>query len=226
MFQFSWIALAVLLQAALGEPMESEASRLRCRLTEVRPAIDGTLDEACWLEADIAKDFVLLERGGPATQQTECMAAYDAENLYVAFRCRESDSNGIRVQCTERDGRVWLDDCVEVFLDTLHDHCTYFHLITNSIATRFDEIGPRYPRPESWDGDWCVATHVSSDGYSVEIAIPFHSLASTMPRPGTIWGFNVNRQEYRLFERSSWSPTQHSFHEPRNFGHLFFVPES
>jgi hypothetical protein len=187
---------------------------------------DGILDEACWLDADIAKDFALLEGRGPATQQTECMAAYDAENLYIAFRCRESDSSGIRVRCTQRDGKVWLDDCVEVFFDTLHNHCTYFHLIANSIATRFDEIGPRYPRPASWDGDWRVATHVSSTGYTVEIAIPFHSLASTMPRPGTTWGFNVNRQEYRLLERSSWSQTQHSFHEPTSFGHLFFVPES
>lgn len=223
MFQFPCIALLLLLQAPLGE---YEAPPLRCRLTGERPVIEGILDEACWLDADIATDFALLEGRGRATQQTESMAAYDAENLYIAFRCGESDSSGIRVERTRRDGRVWLDDCVEVFLDPLHDHGTYFHLITNSIATRFDEIGPRYPRPTSWDGDWRVATHVSSTGWAVEIAIPFHSLGLTMPRPGTLWGFNINRQEYRLLERSSWSPTQHSFHEPRNFGHLFFVPES
>jgi hypothetical protein len=224
MFQLSWIALVLLVLQAPHE--EYGAPRLGCRLTERRPAIDGALDEACWLDADIANGFVLLEGRGPATQQTECMAAYDAENLYVAFRCRETDPSGIRVSGARHDDRIWLDDCVEVFLDTLHDHRNYFHLIINSMATRFDEIGPRYPRPASWDGDWRAATQASSSGWTVEIAIPFRSLGLTMPRPGTIWGFNVNRQEYRLFERSSWSPTQHSFHEPKNFGHLLFIPDS
>jgi hypothetical protein len=99
-------------------------------------------------------------------------------------------------------------------------------LISNSLATRFDEIGPRYPRPASWNGDWRVATQVSNNGWTVEIAIPFRTLGVAMPEPGTTWGFNVHRQQYRLLERSSWSPTEHSFHEPRNFGHLFFVPGS
>jgi len=225
MLRGRWIALALLVaHPPADDASEHEAPLLHCLLSVGRPVIDGILDEACWREADVATGFTLLDRRGEATQQTECMAAYDAENLYIAFHCRESDPSGIRTRCNNRDGKVWLDDCVEVFLDTRHDHGTYFHLIVNRIATRFDEVGPRFPRPWSWDGAWRVATNSTSTGWTAEFAIAFRSLGLRMPRPGTLWGFNANRQEYRLIERSSWSATLHSFHEPKNFGHLFFVP--
>ena len=221
------IVLAVLgALAPMQRLAEPETSSLRCRLSPARPLIDGILDEACWREADVATGFVLLERGGRATQQTECMVAYDAENLYVAFLCLESDPSGVRALRTARDGDVWLDDCVEVFLDTQHSHHTYYHVITNCIGTQFDEIGPPFPNPKSWDATWFAATHAGRGGWSVEIAIPFRSLGVELPPPGTVWGFNAHRQEYRLIERSSWSATLHGFHEPQNFGHLFFVPQS
>jgi len=223
-----WGRRIVLALLALG-PGEATSGHdgpvLRCRLSEARPVIDGILDEACWAGADVATGFMLLERRGRATQQTECRVTYDAENLYVSFVCLETDPSGILTRCTERDGEVWNDDCVEIFLDTRHDHRTYFHLIANRIATRFDEVGPYYPRPQSWDGDWLCATSAATAGWTIEFAIPFRALGLTMPRPGTLWGFNAHRQQHRLVERSSWSPTLHGFHEPRNFGHLLFVPQ-
>jgi hypothetical protein len=221
MLPLFWSALGLVSFAPAGAPRED--ALLRCRLSEGRPVIDGILGETCWRKADVATSFTLLERRGSATQQTECMAAYDAENLYVAFVCHESDPAGIRIGCSTDDGPVWLDDCVEVFLDTRHDHRAYFHVIANLIGTRFEEIGPLYPNPRSWDGPWSVATGRFDGGWTVEIAIPFRALGLAMPRPGTIWGFNANRQEYRLVERSSWSATLRGFHEPAHFGHLLFV---
>jgi cellulose/xylan binding protein with CBM9 domain len=227
MLSLSRIVLALLgALAPMQRLAEPEASPLRCRLSPGRLVIDGILDEACWREADVATGFVLLERGGRATQQTQCMVAYDAESLYVAFLCLESDPSGVRALRTARDGAVWLDDCVEVFLDTQHSRRKYFHVITNCIGTRFDEVGPPCPNPTSWDAPWFAATHAAPGGWSVEIAIPFRSLGVEMPLPGTLWGFNAHRQEYRLMERSSWSATLHSFHEPWNFGDLLFVPQS
>ena len=223
----SWIALALLAVLASAQPLaEHETEPLRCRVSAGRPAIDGILDDVCWRRADVATGFTLLERRGHATQQTECMVSHDAENLYVAFRCHESDPSGIRAQCTAHDGTVWLDDCVEVFLDTRHDHSTYFHVIANLIGTQFEEVGPLFPNPKSWEGPWQVATGTFDGGWIAEIAVPFRALGLEMPRPGTLWGFNANREEYRLVEYSSWAATLHSFHEPAHFGHLLFVPAS
>lgn len=225
MFRISWVVIPLLAGLApVHHGDDPPGPTLRCQRTARPPLIDGILDETCWREADVATHFVLLQELGPATEQTECMVTYDAKNLYMAFRCFESDPGGIRVGCTLRDGEVWLDDCVEVFLDPWHSHHTYFHLITNRIATRFDEVGPLYPRPRSWSADWQVGTRATPSGWNVEIALPFESLGLKMPAPGTQWGFNAHRQEYRLVERSSWSATLEGFHEPKNFGHLFFVP--
>jgi hypothetical protein len=108
-----------------------------------------------------------------------------------------------------------------------HTHASYFHIITNFDGTRFDETGAAgraYPNPASWDADWKVKTAVISGGWSVEIALPFAGMGLSVPKSGTVWGFNAHRQEFRLIERSSWSETEHSFHETGNFGHLVFLP--
>jgi cellulose/xylan binding protein with CBM9 domain len=223
------VGVAIWLVAAtvLAEPtVHSGAPPLRCRMSEGRPVVDGVLGEPCWRQADLATGFMLLERRGRATQQTECMVAYDAENLYVAFLCRESEPSSAGGACTIRDGPVWLDDCVEVFLDPRDEHRTYFHVIANRIGTQFEERGPSCPNPRSWQGPWNVAVRPVQAGWTAEIAIPFRSLGVEMPPPGTMWGFNANRQEYRLLERSSWAETVHSFHEPAEFGHILFVPPS
>jgi hypothetical protein len=214
-------------QTASHPPDEEMLPRLSCRLCATKPVIDGILDEECWRKAEAATGFSLLDHRGKATQQTRCMVAYDRKNLYIAFVCLESDLEGIQTHCHVRDGPIWWDDCVEIFLDVHHTHSSYFHLITNVDGTRFDEVGTvgrPHPNPASWNAAWKVATAVIPGGWSVEIALPFVTLGVSAPKPGAIWGFNAHRQEYRLIERSSWSETSQSFHEPGNFGHLVFLP--
>lgn len=200
---------------------------LACRLCIEAPVIDGVLNDGCWGKAERATGFLQLGRRGLATQQTECMVSYDAKNLYVAFICFENNPGGIRQRQVLKDGPVWTDDCVEVFLAPLPRRNRYFHLITNLRGTRFDELagaGLPPPNPGSWDGDWVARTAFFREGWTVEIAISFQSMRVPAPSPGTTWGFNVNRQERRLGELSSWSETDRWFHELSNFGRLVFVP--
>jgi hypothetical protein len=208
-------------------PADGGADVLSCRLCLKKPVIDGILDDECWRSAERAVHFHRLFRMGPASQHTECMVTYDAENLYIAFVCYETVPGGIRKRQSVRDGVVWSDDCVEVFLAPSPRSGFYFHLITNARGTRFDErVGPlsRPPNPASWDGEWTVGTASFGSGWTVEIAVTFRSLGVSPPPPGTSWGFNASRQEWRLGEQSSWSETFRWFHEPQNFGRLFFTP--
>ena len=202
---------------------------IHCRLSLQKPVIDGILDDACWKKAERVTGFSLLGRRGKASEQTTAMVSYDADNLYVAFICLESRMDGVRNSIALRDGAVWLDDCVEVFMDPSNRRLSYYHLITNLNATRFDEVGGTripVPNPASWNPEWEVATGRFDSGWTVELAIPFRSMNRPTPRAGTLWGFNLNREEYRLSERSSWSETRYWFHEPRNFGNLLFEPPS
>ncbi len=222
MLGVKWITTLLILGSIPLTAQEVEGKLLRCKYVDSRVTIDGRLTERCWRDAERATGFWLLERKGRARKQTECMVAYDSNNLYIAFICYEEHPERIRARCFQHDGPVWWDDCVEVYLDINHDHQTYYHLITNTVGTRYDEIG--YRRPNSWNPEWHTATRIYSNFWTVEISLPFHAMNITAPLPGLIWGFNVNRQEYQLHEKSSWCETYRLFHEPKNFGHLQFLP--
>jgi hypothetical protein len=197
---------------------------LLCRKTYNPPLIDGILNDPCWREAHGVTNFLQLNGQGLTREQTYAYVLYDNHNLYVAFICMESRMDLIKLNNFNRDGFIWEDDCVEVFMDTKHDHRKYFHIITNSAGIRYDEIGRICPW--SWDGNWQVAVAKYDDRWTVEIAIPFSSMNLATPMPGEVWGFNLNRQERRLTDISGWSPTWFWFHEPEHFGHLIFEPES
>lgn len=194
-----------------------------CRKTYNPPIIDGVLDDRCWREAHGVTGFSLLGGEGPATQQTYAFALHDHSYLYVAFVCLESQMDSVVAKVSKRDGAVWTDDCVEVFMDTNHDHSTYCHIIASVAEIRYDEMGRL--QPWTWDCDWSVSTVRYSDRWTAEIAIPFWCMHMETPKPGDIWGFNVNREECRLGELSGWAPTWSLFHEPQYFGHLIFEPE-
>src|SRR5574337_941101 len=62
--------------------------------TDHPPVLDGKMNDACWQNATVARDFVLLPKGSP-TQQTEVRLAYDARYLYVFWRVFESQPDSL-----------------------------------------------------------------------------------------------------------------------------------
>jgi hypothetical protein len=197
---------------------------LLCRKTYAPPQLDGVLDEPCWHEAHGVTGFALLEDRGFARKQTQAFVLYDDSFLYVGFVCDEPDMDGVRFRPRERDGTVWHDECVEVFIDSDHDHLTYYHIIASISESQYDEMGRL--EPWTWNCSWMVSVAEYPDRWTAELAVPFICLGLETPRPGDSWGFNLNREEWQLKERSGWSPTWRDFHEPDRFGHLIFEPES
>ena len=63
------------------------------RITGVGPIIDGNLDDLCWQAVDWGKDFIQLSpsEGEAPSQKTWFKILYDDRNLYVAFRCLDTD---------------------------------------------------------------------------------------------------------------------------------------
>ena len=161
---------------------------------------------------------------GFPTQQTEVSVGYDETNLYVIFRCKEAEMAKLVAKHTGHDGEVYHDDDVEVFLDTKHDHNTYFQLITNCAGVRYearDNAGP-----DSWNGEWKVDIAKNADGWMAAFTIPFSSMGVKMPAPGTTWGANLVRREQPKTEASSWSSIKVDAHWPTGFGHLVFGDEN
>jgi hypothetical protein len=151
--------------------------------------IDGKLDDAAWQHALTYTNVYLYgERtaGGPATT---FRLLWDERYLYVAWECHDSD---LQAQARPRDGEVWLDDCVEIFI--LPDPTTrvYWELIITPAQSIFDALHTK--RTHQWGMDSMMQKNLErlkvgytitgtlnqpqdqDQGYLVEAAIPFDEL--------------------------------------------------
>ncbi len=216
--------------AAASEPPALPFVVTACVRTDVAPAIDGKLDDACWRRTRPMEPFVKLTLGTLANFGSIGYMAYDSENLYIGVHCQEPAVDKIRAEVTRRDGAVFGDDCIEIFLippdSTLlagvPEHARYFHLVANSVGTIYDEIG--LEAPTSYDGQWRAAGAKGPDYWELEVAIPFSELG-TSARDGAAWTGNISRARWLEKEYTSWSPIQRTFHDKDRFGRIVFTTD-
>ncbi|MBC8443141.1 hypothetical protein H8D79_00295, partial [PVC group bacterium] len=239
-----WISsLALALTCGVGWPQETQPLVTRKKgqklpfvltaavRTRTAPVVDGRLDDACWRRGAIAGDFVLYGGKGYASEQTDARVLWDDSALYIAMRCFDSDIAQLKRTTTKDGGRVFMDDCIEVFctpvasslLTNAPDGERYFHLCVNAAGARYDEIG--YEAPKRWTGEWIAKTSVHHDRWEVELALPWGDLG-TKPKDGAVWAINFNRglpARGNRREYSGWSITFSGFHDPEHFGKMIFL---
>jgi hypothetical protein len=159
--------------------------------------IDGLLDEALYTAVPSISDFIQQEpeEGRPATEKTEMWLAFDDDNLYVSFRCWESEPDQVVANEMRRDGpNLWQgNDLVAFSFDTFRDQRNSFNFITNALGAREDG---QVTNERQWNGDWNTVWDVKArrfeGGWTVEAAVPFKSLRY-QPGREQIWGFNAFR---------------------------------
>ncbi len=205
----------------LGTPAPTDATRdvgARRRAVASRSSgvirIDGALDEAGWQTATVASGFVQSEPfgGQPASQQTEVKVLFDADNLYVGAFLHDTDPSHIVINDIRKDFREEDQDDFEVLLDTFGDRRNGYVFSTNVKGARHDRQVSLEGREinQSWDAAWEVQTRRASDGWSVEMRIPFRSLRFNKSNEAA-WGINFSRHLRRLNEVSFWSPVPRAF---------------
>jgi len=110
------VALAVLLPIRLvaqqgvdsgGRPRNHSegAATLRVAAATAPISLDGRLSGPAWAQADSITDFRQREpsAGAPASERTVVKVLRDAEALYIAVRCYDSDARGVRASQLRRD---------------------------------------------------------------------------------------------------------------------------
>lgn len=166
--------------------------------------------------------------GGAPRQSTEVRVAADANELRILFHALDQDPWATIV---ERDGPLWKEEVVEVFLDPYGDGEAYFEIEINPIGTVLDLVLRRNRNGFRKDLRWncvglrtltaCTATH-----WAAEFAIPFRSIPADAPAAGASWRANflrIDRPPGRERELSAWSPTFcGTFHRPERFGTIAF----
>ena len=186
------------------------------------PTVDGALDDPCWATAGRSSAFEVHSKN-PDTPpvQTTVLACADREALYFGFICQEPSTERLLAGATERDGPLWKDDSVELFLDTNLDRHTYYQIIVNSRGVLFDQdTGAPGLAGDKWNGPIVAAAQVAPDRWTAEIKLQFIGLRLA-EAAGSQWGANFARSSFRgnraLY---TWVKVGANFGEPARFGRL------
>ena len=187
------------------------------------PIIDGRLDDLAWNAATPISGFIQLEprRGESATDETVAYIAYDRHNLYVAFRCYDSEPAKIVSRITRR-GNIYVSDLISFFIDPHHDHRTGYKFATTPSGIQEDNY--RYDDAQidgSWRGIWWVESQIDDLGWTAEFKIPFANFRF----PDTneqVWGFDIERLNRRKSEITIWKQMTQAGARTRmsDLGHL------
>ena len=185
------------------------------------PVIDGVLDEAFWRDADKAGQFTEFRKNLMVTQPTFVAAAYDAENLYLAYLCLEQTPEHLSADTGKHDGPVWRDDCIEFFVTPELRVSDYYQFIVNPGGTTYDAIGFR---KDKWNPKTKVGIVKGDRFWTVEAALPLAAFAAPKPGLGSEWRINLTRARKHFGQTtiSAWRFAEGKNNDIAKFGRLRF----
>jgi hypothetical protein len=165
------------------------------RLTE-KVSIDGILSETTWKHPGFTG---LMQQepnqGEKPSQQTEVWAAYDDNAFYFAAKFYDTNPDSILARLVRRDF-VWGDpsDGTVLYLDSYGDKRSGYFFYVNAAGTLADGLleNDNKQTDLSWDAVWEGVPRIDSDGWSVEMRIPFSQLRFKESNT-QVWGINVER---------------------------------
>jgi len=219
-FKFLYIVFIAYLLLYSGtqaqEKKEIDPDEYRIQSIEIDKAlkIDGKLNEPEWNLTQAASNFIQLEpdEGQVASESTAISVLHDEKNLYLGFRCFDSEPERIVANVMCRDAELSNNDMVGFLLDTFHDHRNAFCFVFNPLGAKQDGLITDEGKTKNfdWDGVWECATSRDSSGWYGELAIPFRTLRF-QKKESQIWGFNVLRIIRRRNELDFWTPVQRDY---------------
>jgi hypothetical protein len=194
------------------------------------PVIDGKLDDLAWTQSTVwttVYPFNKTEEGGP---KTTWYVTWDDQCLYFAFDCTDTD---VVAAEHRRDGPVYSDDCVEMFILPDFMTRTYWEIVVSPNGSVFDSMECK--KINQWGADLDVAQNIKGlkhaqtvrgtinksddrdEGYVVELAVPFQSLpgySQAVPAPGQKIHFLLAR-----LDRTDGTFGAYAFRPIQGWGH-------
>ena len=167
--------------------------------------IDGLLNDEAWDSVPWASSFIefMPDEGSSPGQETAFKILYDANYLYAAFRCFDTDPSKIEKRLSRRDG--FEGDWVELALGSYGDMRTAFSFTGTVAGVKGDEFitnnGKNWDR--NWNPIWYYKAKVDEKGWSAEFKIPLSQLRFGKESE-QVWGLQVKRYLFRNDERSLW----------------------
>jgi hypothetical protein len=180
------VACVFVLACCAARPLQA-AEPLRPARASASPVIDGKLDDDIWRAAPSVGVFKtwMPDYGADLSERTITYYAYDAENLYFAFRAFDREPSKIRASMASRD-TIRSDDWICVNLDSFYDQQTLYSFYVNPLGIQMDSRFAANREDFGFDAVWYSAGRVDDTGYTIEMRIPFKSLRYAGRNPVTM----------------------------------------
>ena len=188
------------------------------------PTLNGTLDDPLWQSGKPITNFRQREphEGELATEKTEVRILYTRTAVYFGIHCYDSEPTRISATELRRDASQDLDDHFEILIDSNNDHRDAYLFEFNPLGTQNDGLivdefgakGTASPQDldfdSGWDGVWTSEAHITSDGWTATVEIPFSTLNFTQSKD-VVWGLNFKRFIRRKNEQDLWTAYRRAF---------------
>ncbi|OQY05681.1 MAG: hypothetical protein B6I20_00650 [Bacteroidetes bacterium 4572_117] len=187
----------------------SQHSKKKLQITKIEsvPKIDGKLDDKCWENVPVAKDFVQFTpyNGKPATEKTEVKVIYNNNAIFIGATLYDDYPDSIFTILTRRDaGYDAGADMFVVSIGTFNDGINSNSFVVTAAGVQSDVKGSSNNEATNWDAVWESAVKITDEGWVAEIKIPYSALRFSKDEEQT-WGFNIYRGITRKQEVSSWN---------------------
>ena len=203
-----------------GRPAPQEGTReAEAVRVDRAPKLDGTLGDPLWQTANPITDFRQREpkEGEPATEKTEVRVLYARRAVYFGIHCYDSAPSRIMATELRRDVSQALDDHFEILINSNHDRQNGYVFEINPLGTQSDGLVVEEQSgseggdfDSGWDGVWTSEAHITQDGWTATIEIPFSTLNFTKSKD-VIWGLNFMRFIRSKNEEDLWAAFKRTY---------------
>ena len=205
------IFLFLLAHSILAQKV-NDKFQLYCNRTTDKISIDGVLDEATWINADVAKDFHMIQPMDTALAEakTEVRVAYDDKNFYISAECFIKNRDDIVVESMKRDFAFNANDNFFCVIDPFNDLTNGFSFGANAVGAEWDgQQSDGGTVNLNWDNKWKSKVKIYDDRWIFEASIPFKTLR--YKKGIKSWGINFSRLDLAQNEKSAWTPVPRQF---------------
>ncbi len=182
---------------------------------EATATVDGSLDEPVWAQAARLIGFSQFQPvdSRPAEEATEVRVWYSPDAIWFGIIAHDRQPGSIRATNANRDN-LETDDRIRLYLDTFGDRRRAYFFGVNAFGAQEDGVkteGASSPgsimggsEDKTPDFIWQSKGRLTSDGYVVEVRIPFKSLRYNTGDQQQ-WGIQVVRETRRTGYQDTWT---------------------
>lgn len=150
--------------------------------TDQSIVLDGKLDDAIWVDAQVFSFTEFSPNWGTADSLTTMYVTFDNQNLYIGFRAEEPQTDQIIQRSLQRD-RYYGDDYVSFHIDPNLTKKNGFVFSVFPAGSRFDMAVSNDAVPlgnstfnTAYDMIWTTETQITTNGWTTEMQIPLSNL--------------------------------------------------